>query len=66
MLITGIKLIIVQIFYDIVIAHGGEIKVETQCACFAVAEQAGKFDEGNPDHFGKGEGTMFIIELPIL
>jgi signal transduction histidine kinase len=36
----------------IIKAHGGEIKVET------------KVDEGNPDNFGKGEGTTFIIQLP--
>jgi signal transduction histidine kinase len=35
-------------------AHGGEIKVET------------KVDEGNPDHFGKGEVTTFIIQLPVI
>jgi signal transduction histidine kinase len=38
--------------YDIVKAYGGEIKVET------------KVDEGNPDKFGKGEGSEFIIQLP--
>ena len=40
--------------YDIMKAHGGEIKVNT------------KVDEGNPDHFGKGEGTEFIILLPVV
>jgi signal transduction histidine kinase len=40
--------------YDIVKAHGGELRVET------------KLDEGNPDHFGKNEGTIFIIQLPII
>jgi len=34
-------------------AHGGEIKVET------------KVDEGNQDNVAKGEGTTFIIQLPI-
>jgi hypothetical protein len=42
-----IILISVQTIYDIVKAHGGELKVET------------KVDEGNPDTFGKGEGTEF-------
>ena len=48
---TGLGL---SLSYDIVKAHGGEIKVET------------KVDEGNPDHFGKNEGTTFIIQLPNL
>ncbi len=47
---TGLSL---SLSYDIVKAHGGEIKVET------------KVNEGNPDYFGKGEGTSFIIQLPI-
>jgi signal transduction histidine kinase len=38
--------------YDIIKAHSGEIKVET------------KADEENPDNFGEGEGTKFIIRLP--
>ncbi len=46
---TGLGL---SLSYDIVKAHGGEIKVETQV------------DEGNPDSFGKGEGTAFIVLLP--
>ncbi|MEJ7821298.1 MAG: ATP-binding protein [Chitinophagaceae bacterium] len=46
---TGLGL---SLSYDIIKAHGGEIKVET------------KVDEGNPDNFGKGEGTEFIIQLP--
>jgi signal transduction histidine kinase len=37
--------------YYIVKAHGGELKVET------------KVDDGNPDHFDKGEKTTFIIIL---
>ena len=37
--------------YDIVKAHGGEITVETKVA--------------DPGLFGKGEGTMFIILLPV-
>ncbi|MEO8711600.1 MAG: ATP-binding protein [Parafilimonas sp.] len=48
---TGLGL---SLSYDIIKAHGGEIKVET------------KVDEGNPDKFGKGEGTTFIIQLPII
>ncbi len=51
--INSIIKIIVQTIYDIVKAHGGELKVET------------KVDEGNPDSFGKGKGTLFIITLPI-
>ena len=46
---TGLGL---SLSYDIVKAHGGELKVET------------KVDEGNPDSFGKGEGSEFIISLP--
>ena len=48
---TGLGL---SLSYDIVKAHGGEIKVET------------KVEEGNPDSFGKGEGTTFIIQLPVV
>jgi two-component system NtrC family sensor kinase len=48
---TGLGL---SLSYDIVKAHGGEIKAET------------KMDEGNPDNFGKGEGTTFIIKLPVV
>jgi two-component system, NtrC family, sensor kinase len=47
---TGLGL---SLSYDIIKAHGGELKVES------------KVDEGNPDNFGKGEGTEFIIQLPI-
>ena len=43
---------VIQMSYDIVKAHGGEIKVETEV------------DEGNSDSFGKGKGTTFIIQLP--
>ena len=46
---TGLGL---SLSYDIVKAHGGEIKVET------------KVDEGNPDRIGKGEGSEFTILLP--
>jgi signal transduction histidine kinase len=45
-------LILVQTSYNIIKVHGGDIKVES------------KVDEGNPDNFGKGEGTKFIIQLP--
>jgi len=47
---TGLGL---SLSYDIVKAHGGEIKVEA------------KVDEGNPDRIGKGEGSGFVIQLPI-
>jgi signal transduction histidine kinase len=40
--------------YNIIKAHGGEIEVET------------KVDEGNSDNFGKGEGSEFVIWLPLL
>ena len=58
---TGLGL---SLSYDIVKAHGGQIKVNT------------KVEEGNPDHFGKNEGltsesaaaelagTEFTITLP--
>ena len=45
---------VIQTSYDIVKAHGGELTVET------------KVDEGNPDYFGKGEGSEFIFQLPII
>ncbi|MEO8712696.1 MAG: HAMP domain-containing sensor histidine kinase, partial [Parafilimonas sp.] len=62
---TGLGL---SLSYDIIKTHGGEIKVETP-----PAGRAGKVDvadpglsgEGNPDNFGKDEGTTFIIQLPI-
>ncbi len=46
---TGLGL---SLSYDIIKAHGGELKVET------------KVDEGNPDNIGKGKGTTFIIQIP--
>ncbi|HNP24372.1 MAG TPA: ATP-binding protein, partial [Panacibacter sp.] len=46
---TGLGL---SLSYDIVKAHGGEIKVIS------------KVDEGNPGQSGKREGTEFIIALP--
>ncbi len=45
---------VIQTSYDIVKAHGGELTVET------------KVDEGNTDHFGKGKGSAFIIQLPVV
>ncbi|MEP6712679.1 MAG: ATP-binding protein [Ferruginibacter sp.] len=46
---TGLGL---SLSYDIIKAHGGEIKVETKVA--------------DPGSVGKGEGTTFIIQLPIV
>ena len=56
---TGLGL---SISYDIIKAHGGELKVETLSA--QAAAQAGKVDEGNSDNFGKAQGTEFTIHLP--
>jgi two-component system NtrC family sensor kinase len=48
---TGLGL---SLAYDIITKeHNGTIKVESEV------------DEGNRDQFGKGEGTMFVIQLPI-
>ena len=44
---------VIQTIYDIVKAHGGEIKVET------------KEGEARPDD-PVGRGTEFIIQLPII
>ena len=42
---------VILTFYDIIKAHGGEIRVETK--------------EARPDDpVGRGEGTMFTIQLP--
>ena len=42
---------VIQTSYDIIKAHGGELKVETK--------------EARPDDpVGRGEGDEFIIELP--
>ncbi|MFN8268974.1 MAG: ATP-binding protein [Chitinophagaceae bacterium] len=46
---TGLGL---SLSYDIVKAHGGEIKVIS------------KLTEGNPGQSGKGEGSEFIVVLP--
>jgi two-component system, NtrC family, sensor kinase len=51
---TGLGL---SLSYDIVKAHGGEIKVKSLSA-----EEAGKENEGLP---GEQTGTEFIIQLPI-
>ena len=48
---TGLGL---SLAYDIIKAHGGELKVETLSA--EAAAQAGK----------EGEGSVFIIQLPII
>ena len=48
---TGLGL---SLSYDIVKAHGGELRVETLSA--EAAAQAGK----------EGQGTIFIIQLPVL
>jgi len=47
---TGLGL---SLSYDIVKAHGGEIKVES------------KVDVANPGLSGRGEGTEFIVKLPV-
>jgi signal transduction histidine kinase len=47
---------------DIVKAHGGEIKVETKEA----RPPARLNHSGGDDPFGRGEGTEFIINLPIV
>jgi signal transduction histidine kinase len=44
---------VIQTIYDIVKAHGGELKVETK--------------EARPDDpVGRGEGSTFTIQLPIV
>ncbi|HVX28318.1 MAG TPA: two-component regulator propeller domain-containing protein [Parafilimonas sp.] len=55
---TGLGL---SLSYDIIKAHGGEIKVDTK----ADVASPGLSGKGNPDNFGKGEGTTFIIQLPL-
>jgi len=56
---TGLGL---SLSYDIVKAHGGELKVKTLYADEAALTV--KVDEVNPDDFRKVEGTEFIIQLP--
>ena len=66
---TGLGL---SLAYDIIKAHGGEIKVKTEVD---VADPE-SFGEGNPDKFGKSEGlpgevmaetgSEFIVQLPIV
>ena len=46
---TGLGL---SLSYDIVKAHGGEIKVETS-------------EARSDDSVGRGEGTTFIISIPV-
>jgi two-component system, NtrC family, sensor kinase len=55
---TGLGL---SLSYDIIKAHGGEIRVETKVD----VTDSGLSEKGNPDDFGKGEGITFIIQLPI-
>ena len=56
---TGLGL---SLSYDIVKAHGGELKVETLSA--EATAKAGK--EARPDDpVGRGAGTTFIIALPV-
>ena len=55
---TGLGL---SLSYDIIKAHGGEIKVESLSA--EAVGKAGRVDEGNPGSSGKG--TEFIIVLPV-
>jgi signal transduction histidine kinase/ligand-binding sensor domain-containing protein len=64
---TGLGL---SLSYDIVKAHGGELKVETLPADLSAgndvkaeaAAQAGKENEGQP---GKETGSTFIIQIPV-
>ena len=57
---TGLGL---SLSYDIVNAHGGELKVKTLSA--ETAEQAGKDGEGLPAEASAQAGSEFIIELPL-
>ncbi len=50
--------------YDIIKAHGGEIKVETQSA--EDLSKAGKEREGLPTEALAQAGTEFIIQLPLI
>jgi len=55
---TGLGL---SLAYDIVKAHGGELKVETKEAL----PDARSDHSGGDDPVGRGEGTIFIIQIPI-
>ena len=58
---TGVGTMLgLSLSYDIIKAHGGEIKVDTLSA--EAAAQVGKENEGLP---GEQTGTEFIIQLPI-
>ncbi|HET7118395.1 MAG TPA: ATP-binding protein, partial [Hanamia sp.] len=57
---TGLGL---SLSYDIVKAHGGEIKVETLSA--GAAAQAEKEGKARPDD-PVGRGSKFIIQLPVV
>ena len=51
----------IQTSYDIVKAHGGELKVKTK-----EARPPARSDySGGDDPVGRGEGTAFIIQIPI-
>ena len=52
--ISAIRQSVIQTFYDIVKAHGGELRVETLSA--EAAAQAGK----------EGVGSEFVVSLPIV
>ena len=53
---------VIQTIYDIVKAHNGMLKLETK-ADVADPSISG---EGNPDNFGKREGSTFSIQLPVV
>ena len=55
---TGLDL---SLAYDIVKAHGGEIKVETKEAC-----PPARAGTDGDDPVGRGEGSEFIIQLPLV
>ena len=51
----------IQTSYDIVKAHGGELKVKTKEA----RPPARSDHSGGDDPVGRGEGTTFIIQIAI-
>ncbi len=51
----------IQISYDIIKAHGGEIKVETKEA----RPPARLSHSGGDDPVERGKGSEFIIQLPV-